>query len=291
MDENKKTFNYTILYIVIYIILAIGIVIWIWWPKKETTANTVEKFNKVDANSKSTEYYTIKLKKLLSNSDTSELFEKLSYDYISNNNLTKDNYEKFLKDNGYISDRIEIISSNVNIQGDVYIYRFSYRSNLKYLYANLIETKPYEFTISFEQESIPIVNSSNNSRNSESSEITNSSVSKYSMIDGVKYEVIVKTIRDNGINYTLKITNNGENEVRYNFDNITNISVVLNDGKEAFLGGAVISSDDSNTLTPNGYLEKDLYFEVGSSDQNRIKYLRIRNVRVGDEKKTININM
>ena len=64
----------------------------------------------------------------------------------------------------------------------------------------------------------------------------------------------------------------------------------MSDGKIANLGGAVISSDE-DSLTPNSYLEKELFFAVSSTDQNKIKTIRIQNVKIGDEKKTVNISV
>ena len=106
----------------------------------------------------------------------------------------------------------------------------------------------------------------------------------------IKYSVSKKTIRENGITYLLRITNNGDEEVRYKFDNVTNVSVVLDNGKEAYLGGAVMTSDEDN-ISPKGWLEKELFFSVRSTDQNRIKCIKIKNVRIGDNKKTIKINV
>ena len=51
-----------------------------------------------------------------------------------------------------------------------------------------------------------------------------------------------------------------------------------------------MTSDEDN-ISPKGWLEKELFFSVRSTDQNRIKCIKIKNVRIGDNKKTIKINV
>lgn len=288
MDYNKKTFNYTILFIVVYAVLAIIVLVWIWWPNDSKVSNTKFKYEDVDEEKKALDIYTSKIKSLLAENDLPLLYSKLNVGYKSKYNINENNYKIFLEDANYISKNISILESSINIQdNDVYVYRFTYTCNNKRCYVNLIETSPYEYTLSFEQESIPIVNNTSNEVNSNNS---NSSIMKTTTIDEIKYEVSKTTIRENGITYTLKITNNSDKDVYYNFDNITNVSVIMSDGKIANLGGAVISSDE-DSLTPNSYLEKELFFAVSSTDQNKIKTIRIQNVKIGDEKKTVNISV
>lgn len=287
MDSNKKTFNYTILFFIVYAILAVGVLFWIWWPKDSKNSNLSYKYEKVDGKKKALDIYTIKIKSLLSGNDLPLLYSKLDEEYKRKYSINENNYKSFLEQSNYISKSIEILNSTVNIQeDDVYVYRFTYKSNNMKKYVNVIETKPYEYTLSFEQDSIPIVSESNESSNTDLT-ISNT---KTSVIDNIKYEVRIQTIRENGINYEIQITNNSDKNVEYNFDNVTNVSVVLSNGKEAYLGGAVISADDG-ILTPNSNLKKNLFFNVSSSDQNNIKYIKIRNVKIGDEKKTVNVSI
>ena len=289
MDSNKKTFNFSILFIVVYGILVLLALIWIWFPKNKKQSNVALKYDVIDSNQKAIDIYTVKLKELLSKGNLEELYSRLDLNYVMENNITKDNYQDFLEQRGYISDKINIISSTVNVQeNDTYVYRFLYSNGVKKNnYVNVIETEPYKYTLSFEQEEIPNI-SKTNGQNTGNLEVSESSSDKVTIIDDIKYSVSKKTIRENGITYLLRITNNGDEEVR--FDNVTNVSVVLDNGKEAYLGGAVMTSDEDN-ISPKGWLEKELFFSVRSTDQNRIKCIKIKNVRIGDNKKTIKINV
>lgn len=296
MDANKKTFNFTTLFIVVYAILAIIVLLFIWWPKdKLNNVNGNFKYSDVDEEQMAIDIYKTELTPLLSEKNIDKLYEKLNYNYMAQNSITKDNYKSFFETCNYISDSVNIIECSVSRQeNDIYIYKFKYSSNNEIHYVNLIESFPYEYSLSFEQDTIPIVDNtssiSNIENNSKSEETSNNSNTKTSVIDDIVYEIKVNTIRDNGISYTLKITNNSDKNAEYNFDNITNVSAIMSDGKIANMGGTVISSEE-DIVTPNGSLEKDLFFAISSQDQYKIKTIRILNAKIGEEKKTINISM
>lgn len=278
MSLKEKSFNFTVLFILLYAILAIMILAFIWWPKGNSKLdNTSVSYESVDGKQKAKDIYTSKVMSLLCENDLPQLYEKLNDDYKKSINLNENNYKTFLEGASYISDSINILSTEVSIQGDTYIYRFKYSCNNKTCYVNLIETRPYEYTLSFEQETIPNVDSSTTS-------------SKVSTVDDVTYTVSKTTIRDKGITYQIQITNNSDKTVYYNFDNITNVSVILSDERQCNLGAAIVSSDE-DTLTPNSSLKKDFFFAVSSADQYKIKSMIFRNIKIGDEKKDVTFDI
>ena len=289
MDTNKKTFNFTLLFIIAYAVLAVLVIIYIWWPKGNSSIVSNSKFTyeDVDEKEKAIELYKTKIIPLLAEKDLNQLYQKLNEEYKSEKNITEKNYQAFLEESGFISNNgISVGECTVNIQkADVYVYRFNYTCNNISKYVNVIETKPYEYTLSFEQNSIPIVNNTY----TETNEGTTSSSTKTTIIDNIKYEVTKTILRENGITYTLKITNNSDKNVEYNFDNITNVTAIMSDGKRANMGGTVISADE-DILTPGSSLEKELFFAISSQDQNKIKTIRLQQVKIGDERKTVSIN-
>ena len=289
MDTNKKTFNFTLLFIIAYAVLAVLVIIYIWWPKGNDSIVSNSKFTyeDIDEKEKAIDIYKTKIMTFLTENDLEQLYQKLDEDYKAEKNITEKNYQTFLEESGFISKNgISIGECTVNIQkDDVYVYRFKYTCNNVSKYVNVIETKPYEYTLSFEQNSIPIVNNTY----TETNEGTISNSTKTTIIDNIKYEVTKNTLRENGITYTLKITNNSDKNVEYNFDNITNVTAIMSDGKRANMGGAVISADE-DILTPGSSLEKELFFAISSQDQNKIKTIRLQQVKIGDESKTVSIN-
>lgn len=289
MDTNKKTFNFTLLFIIAYAVLAVLVIIYIWWPKGNDSIVSNSKFTyeDIDEKEKAIDIYKTKIISLLAEKDLNQLYQKLNEEYKSEKNITEKNYQAFLEEAGFISNNgISVGECTVNIQkADVYVYRFNYTCNNVSKYVNVIETKPYEYTLSFEQNSIPIVNNTY----TETNEGTISSSTKTTIIDNIKYEVTKTILRENGITYTLKITNNSDKNVEYNFDNITNVTAIMSDGKRANMGGTVISADE-DILTPGSSLEKELFFAISSQDQNKIKTIRLQQVKIGDEIKTVSIN-
>lgn len=289
MDTNKKTFNFTLLFIIAYAVLAVLVIIYIWWPKGNSSIVSNSKFTyeDIDEKEKAIDIYKTKIIPLLAEKDLNQLYQKLNEEYKSEKNITEKNYQAFLEESGFISNNgISVGECTVNIQkADVYVYRFNYTCNNVSKYVNVIETKPYEYTLSFEQNSIPIVNNTY----TETNEGTISSSTKTTIIDNIKYEVTKTILRENGITYTLKITNNSDKNVEYNFDNITNVTAIMSDGKRANMGGTVISADE-DILTPGSSLEKELFFAISSQDQNKIKTIRLQQVKIGDERKTVSID-
>lgn len=289
MDTNKKTFNFTLLFIIAYAVLAVLVIIYIWWPKGNDSIVSNSKFTyeDIDEKEKAIDIYKTKIMTFLTENDLEQLYQKLDEDYKAEKNITEKNYQAFLEESGFISKNgISIGECTVNIQkDDVYVYRFKYTCNNVSKYVNVIETKPYEYTLSFEQNSIPIVNNTY----TETNEGTISSSTKTTIIDNIKYEVTKTILRENGITYTLKITNNSDKNVEYNFDNITNVTAIMSDGKRANMGGTVISADE-DILTPGSSLEKELFFAISSQDQNKIKTIRLQQVKIGDERKTVSID-
>lgn len=154
MDTNKNTFNFTILYIVVYIALAVLVLIYIWFPKGINFGISNSKFTyeDVDEKQKAIDMYKVKVTLLLKENDLEQLYQKLDDEYKSKYHINEDNFQFFLEESSLISKKdVSLGECSVNIQnGDIYVYRFSYLCNNKSKYVNVIETKPDEYTLSFE---------------------------------------------------------------------------------------------------------------------------------------------
>ncbi len=275
-DINKKGFNFTVLFIALFVIAAIIALVIIWWPKSETKAGKISKYTSVtDGVQKSLDIYLSELKGLLTIDNTDKLYDKVDNKFLSEHKLTKENFSSYMVDNLLVS-KNPIIQNTTTTKQDngVYVYRVEYLTygGLK-KYVNIIEEKPYEYTLSFEQSTIPIS--------------SNKSYSKTS--DDVHYTVSVEEMKSDGITYKLSIKNNGDKTVKYNFDNIDNVYIVLNDNNVIKLGAAVVSTDDS-ILTKNGTITKSLYFKIGSDYYSEIKSLVLKNVEVDGENKEVKID-
>lgn len=266
-ENNKKKVDYKLLFIIIYIIITVGVVLIIWIPGKMLNGKKYSgfKYEDVDEQKKGINLYKDTVKYMLSEGNLDMLYNHLDENFKSSNGITKDNFKEVLEKNCSISKEISIIGSEVYIQGDnIYVYRYKYKSKGFVMYVNVIETKPFEYTLSFEQYSVPVVEGTENKKNN--------------VIDNVEYSVNIESITQNGITYGVTINNKGQDTVEYNFSNITDVYVILSDGRYSNLGGAIISSDD-DVLTPNGSLRKSFFFPVKGADQSKITKMRFNNVK------------
>lgn len=275
-DINKKGFNFTILFIVAFVIISLIVLIVIWWPKSATTKNKIVSYVTMNGQEESLKKYLTEIKELLVIDNSDKLYEKTNSDFLRQNALNKDNFKEFMNSKQYISKNPILKGNSVSKQENgVYVYRVEYLTygGLK-KYVNIIETKPYEYTLSFEQETLPITYNKIN----------------LNILDNVEYKATVSEIRDNSITYKLNITNNSDKTVKYNFDNIDNVYLVLTDNSVIKLAAAVMSSDE-DILTPNGSLTKEFFFQLGTSYQENIKYLVIKSVEIGEETKEVIVNL
>ncbi len=154
MDANKKTFNFTLLFIIAYAVLAVLVIIYIWWPKGNSlfVSNSKFTYEDVDEKQEAIDMYKVKVTLLLKENDLEQLYQKLDDEYKSKYHITESNYQFFLEESSLISKNdVSLGECSVNIKnGDTYVYRFSYLCNKKSKYVNVIETKPDEYTLSFE---------------------------------------------------------------------------------------------------------------------------------------------
>ena len=119
MDENKKTFNFTILFFIVYAILAILVLLWIWWPNDAKKINGTFNYQNIDGKQKAIDIYTIEIRSLLTENDLELLYNKLDEGYKKQYGIDKNNYKVCLEQSDYISKDINIVNSTVNIQENI----------------------------------------------------------------------------------------------------------------------------------------------------------------------------
>lgn len=283
---NLKNFNLNTLFLIVYFFLAIIVLFVIWYPKSAKTSEGKLEYEKIeDGENKCLDIYLNEISYYLSVDNFNELVGKVDKTFMQNNNLNESNLKDYLIQNNMIGENPIIKSSTFSKQGDnVYVYRIKYTINGIHRIVNITESFPYQYVISFEQDSLPIIDNSND-------ESSNNGVNRTITSNDVEYEVTKEKVKENGITYSIKITNHSDKNVELSFDNISNVYVIMEDESRINIGGAVISSSDENTLTPNSSLKKDLYFSIPSSEQYNINSINIKNIKIGDEIKSISINI
>ena len=76
MDTNKKTFNFTLLFIIAYAVLAVLVIIYIWWPKGNDSIVSNSKFTyeDIDEKEKAIDIYKTKIISLLAEKYLNQLY-------------------------------------------------------------------------------------------------------------------------------------------------------------------------------------------------------------------------
>ncbi len=213
--------------------------------------------------------YFSQVKELLVIGNYDELFEKVDTDYLTSEGFDKNSlYEYLIKNNliGNSSDEIVQLSiQTASQENNVTIYRIKYKMKYYIGYVNLIETFPYEYTISFLQDTIPTVVDHNYTRT----------------VDGITFEITESARREESITYRVKITNNNEENVEFNFNTIANVGLVI-DNSSVIKQTSTSLSSKKNELTKESYLVRNMYFPINMQYQNNITGMIFYNVKIGN---------
>ena len=201
-------------------------------------------------------------------------FAKVDQGYLTSQGFNKDSLYNYLVSKhliGTSDDNIEMLSMESGKQeNDTTIYRIKYKMKFYIGYVNLIETFPYEYTISFLQDTIP----------------TAIEHSYIRTVNGLKFEITEKTRRDSSITYRVQITNNNDDKVTFNFNTIANVGLLVgNDGEIKQTSTALSAS--TNELTKDSYLVRNMYFPINMQYQNDISGMVFYNVKIGNEKQDL----
>ena len=220
-----------VLFIIVIVIALIITIIKIWTPTNKNTEITSYTYNGFE--NEIIMYYTKQLEKILKKDNSKILISKLDNEYLNSINLkNNDNNEiiKYLEKEQLLSDYPKIINYTVssNTTTGVYVYNFTYNTNGLNKKVYLIETKPYVYTISFNQEYSPttalkdIVETKNN----------------------IKFEISVKETTNESIKYNAKITNNNSNNIKFDFNNVASVELTVDDGSKIKVAGVIATNEN-----------------------------------------------
>ena len=85
MDTNKKTFNFTLLFIIAYAVLAVLVIIYIWWPKGNDSIVSNSKFTyeDIDEKEKAIDIYKTKIMTFLTENDLESMYQIYSDEEVN----------------------------------------------------------------------------------------------------------------------------------------------------------------------------------------------------------------
>lgn len=265
-DNKEKMLINIAIFLVIIILIIIIYLIWNPFFSSDKGINTYD--SSISYQETMEQYY----REYLSNNLKITNFDNL-YDYIDKNyiesfigNDSKENVEQYLRDNNLISMDITIENVEAIEDGYNYIYRISYIVHNMRKYVNIVESRPYIFKLSFEQDNLSSLN--NNNFNFQR--------------DNIEYKFEVMNSNDTSIRYKLTITNNSANNIKYDFSNLNSIQIITN---ENYINMALIANSSTNDYSISSGSTKsiEILFNIPFSDQANINGFKLNNVAIGNE--------
>ena len=277
--KNRNNFIFWSMVTFIFVLSAVLIcVIFVIWFSNESTPS-VGIYSYKGFENTVVKDYQLQLQNLLKESNARKLVELLNEDYLENLNLSKENPEKvieYLKSQFLLSTNPKINSYTVssNLSTGVYVYKFTYYSNSFEKKVYLIETEPYVYTLSFDQ----------------NYSATNAKKKALKVQDNVKIEITLIESTDNSLKYNAKITNNNDDDIKLDFNDVSNVDMYFSDGAKIKLATVVTLPDEYFNLTKNSYLNQELFFNVPLERQGEIVSIVFSNIVIGNETKTIEVS-
>ncbi len=282
--NQRKLVLVTILAITACIVFMIISMFAIWSPKKGNKKESIDGRKKVysyndneNFKEKTFNLYKSEVKRLLMPINTKQLYEKLDKDYLNKNNLNSDNIAKFLNDNNLLSNNIDFRNYIAIENGDTYIYRIMYNTFddrnriLSSCVINLIEEKPFSYTLSFESDSLDILKHN----------VTRT-------VEGINFSIKNVENTKNSAKFEIIIKNTNEKDIELNFDDVNNVMLVLKNGNQIKMSAAVISADE-DVLTKGSSVEKEAFFNVNLEEQGLIKAIKFNKVKVNGKEQNITV--
>lgn len=269
INEKEKKYIY-IVFIIAIIILIISLVI-IWSPMFSSNSfsdnihiftehNTDEYIQKME------ESYKSVVMKYINIDNYEELKNKLNEKYLQDNNLNIDTAKDFLYDEGILShpsNSTVIYLSNSNNDGDTYIYSYVYKIGDSEKKIHIIEDYYGKYTISFEQNEYPVLNS----------------YKKEIEKDGLKYSINYNKSYEESILIDFYVENNTTEEYTFNITSLNDASILLNNSEVCYLDSTVVSNQESAIkLTPNSKINFKLSFRVPLEEQGNVERIIFSNV-------------
>ena len=221
--------------------------------------------------------FAAELKSLLFSNNSDYLYEKMDKTFLDSNSLTKDNFKNYLTVNRLVGNEVNLIKYSY-YEGDSYCtYRITYTvkttTGTKTSVVNVLESKPYEYTISFDKTTIPADK--------------NSYVS--SEVEGIKFEVSLVQTAENFVKYNVKVTNLYNESVKFDFSSLSNVQLLLQDGSKVNQASVVISGDSEVEVNKESYITNEFSFNINLENQNKIKSIIFENVSINEQNKKIEI--
>lgn len=221
--------------------------------------------------SRITNIYVSDIKSLLSSVNYIDIYNKLNNKFVEENNLSEKNIEGYLKENGFVGEMVGVEDVTFYEEDNTYIYRLMCVIDYEVKYVNIIETSPYNYTLDFKQDTVPIIGRSS-----------------YNIkVDDIRFEIKIKTKKPDAIVYEVKFINEGEKKVKFDFTSVNNVCLRMSDNGIIKEPSSILENDTDYTISKDSYFIKTFYFPANMQYHKDIMGMNFYNVMVGNINKNI----
>ncbi len=274
LEDREKKMIYVVIGIIIALLLVVLVIIWLPMFKSNdsevdiTFANQYEK----DYYSKMMkEKYKQVISECVNKDNFNDTYQKLDKQYLEDMNMSEEELEAYLNANGiltYSSSSAVIYCSLVRSDGEKYIYTYVYKIGGTERKVHIIEKYIGNYTISFSQDSYPVVDSN-----------------VYYLKDNntnLEFEINKVKCFDENMVLEVNIINKTTEEFKFKFYNVDDSNLIYNSdetNKKALLSSLIIGTESSELTSVPGSTNKiKLSYGININNQENINYIVFNNV-------------
>ena len=270
LEDREKKMIYVVIGIIIALLLVVLVIIWLPMFKSNdsevdiTFANQYEK----DYYSKMMkEKYKQVISECVNKDNFNDTYQKLDKQYLEDMNMSEEELEAYLNANGiltYSSSSAVIYCSLVRSDGEKYIYTYVYKIGGTERKVHIIEKYIGNYTISFSQDSYPVVDSN-----------------VYYLKDNntnLEFEINKVKCFDENMVLEVNIINKTTEEFKFKFYNVDDSNLIYNSdetNKKALLSSLIIGTESSELTSVPGSTNKiKLSYGININNQEKINNLK-----------------
>lgn len=282
LEDREKKMIYVVIGIIIALLLVVLVIIWLPMFKSNdsevdiTFANQYEK----DYYSKMMkEKYKQVISECVNKDNFNDTYQKLDKQYLEDMNMSEKELEAYLNANGiltYSSSSAVIYCSLVRSDGEKYIYTYVYKIGGTERKVHIIEKYIGNYTISFSQDSYPVVDSN-----------------VYYLKDNntnLEFEINKVKCFDENMVLEVNIINKTTEEFKFKFYNVDDSNLIYNSdetNKKALLSSLIIGTESSELTSVPGSTNKiKLSYGINIINQENINYIVFNNVTMTNGENT-----
>lgn len=262
ISNDEKKIIYPLIALILLVLIIVIVIIWIPSDKSKNNINVLENSDDY-AQVQKDKYFNI-LKNLLKEYNFENLYEKIDLDWLSSEGIeNKEDLKAYLLKNYFItSSDVNIVNSEVFSSDEIYVFKYTIDTNGVQKNVIINETKPFEYTVSFEQQNVSAL--SNRKYTYES--------------DNVVYDVDTVYVGDNIVQYSINVKNNSEDLYNWIMNDASKVQLVLT-GETSINATDITSVGMSSiNLSKGGELSFKVTFNIPFEKQSSITSIKFTNL-------------